>query len=136
MSILIQRINVRSTYGNEQLEAILGFKQFLKTANVDRIRHTAGDNPDYYYSLLPYAQVLGISRRFMHSFDTLHSQPPEWITLEDDVCWNHNFYMCMNTSFTSMTVNPSTTSNSSSDYSSYDSGSSGGGSGGGGGSSW
>ncbi|MEG2633982.1 MAG: DUF2207 domain-containing protein, partial [Oscillospiraceae bacterium] len=52
---LIQR---RTEFGSDSLEKALGFKQFLMTAEKERLKMLLDENPDYYYDILPYAQVL------------------------------------------------------------------------------
>ncbi len=73
------RIRRRTPTGRVLLERALGFRQFLATAEAPRLRLLLDQNPDYYYDILPYAQVLGVSNSWTHKFDGLLSQPPSWM---------------------------------------------------------
>ena len=46
------------------LENILGFKEFIVVTEEDKIKVMLEENPELYYKVLPYAQVLGVSQPF------------------------------------------------------------------------
>lgn len=46
----------------------------------DRLEALLADNPQLYYNILPYAQVLGVSDIWEHKFDGLTIEPPRWMT--------------------------------------------------------
>lgn len=133
MVLIIPTIRRRSPYGNELLEKVVGFQLFLQTAEKDRLLLLLEENPEYYYDILPYAQVLGVSRQWVHKFDDLAHEQPDWLDYDDTYSSDYFLYESLSRSMTdTMTSSPSSDSGDS-----YDSGgSSGGGSGGGGGSSW
>lgn len=67
------------TYSKKQsklLGKVLGFKNFLLTCEKDRMDILVKDNPEYFYDILPYAYVLGISDEFMDRFEHLGHKPP------------------------------------------------------------
>lgn len=124
----------RTIYGNELLGKIRGFKNFLETAEKDKLEAMVMENPNYFYDILPYTYVLGVSEKWIEKFETISLQAPSWY---DSPTGFHvtSFGSFMNATMTSaqsvMTSSPSSSSSGSSGG-----GSSGGGSGGGGGGSW
>ncbi len=57
---------------------ILGFKQFLVKAELDKLNALLEDNPEYYYNILPYCYVFGITKKMESKFAALHVVPPEY----------------------------------------------------------
>ncbi len=68
----------RTEYGTAVLENLLGFKMFLQTAEKQQLEMLLEQDPDYYYNILPFAQVLGVSSIWEKKFDGLLKQPPTW----------------------------------------------------------
>lgn len=141
--ILVTLMKRRTKYGTEVLGRILGFKTFLKTAEKEKLETLVNQDPEYFYNILPYAYVLGVSDKWIKNFETISLMPPEWYVGNDSYydyhTFSNNYNYLMRTSANAMTSRPS----SSDSYSSFSGGSfsggggfSGGGSGGGGGSSW
>ena len=141
--ILVTLMKRRTKYGTEVLGRILGFKTFLKTAEKEKLETLVNQDPEYFYNILPYAYVLGVSDKWIKNFETISLMPPEWYVGNDSYydyhAFSNTYNYLMRTSANAMTSRPS----SSDSYSSFSGGSfsggggfSGGGSGGGGGSSW
>ena len=131
---VIKVIPKRTIYGNELLGKIKGFKTFLETAEKAKLEAMVMENPNYFYDILPYTYVLGVSEKWIKKFETISLQAPSWY--DSPTGFNvTSFGSFMNTTMTSaqsaMTSSPSSSSGGSSGG-----GSSGGGSGGGGGGSW
>ncbi len=135
------RLKKRTAYGNEMLGRIRGFRYFLEMAEKPQLEALVRENPSYFYDILPYTYVLGLSDTWISQFDRIAMAPPSWYSGPD-----FNEFRSVNDSIREsmreisgvMTSSPSSSS-SSGGYSSSSSsggGSSGGGSGGGGGSSW
>lgn len=75
MSILMRK---RTKGGNEILGKLLGFKNFLEVAEKPRLEKLVEENPSYFYDVLPYAYVLGVSDKWAKKFDSIAMRPPEW----------------------------------------------------------
>ncbi|MDR0852567.1 MAG: DUF2207 domain-containing protein [Clostridiales Family XIII bacterium] len=60
------------------LGRIKGFKNFLKTAEMDRLKVLFDDDPAYFYNILPYAWVFGLSDKWSEKFKSLAKDPPIW----------------------------------------------------------
>ena len=127
MFIVLKYLPKRTKYGYELLGRLKGFKNFLETAEIDKLEAMVTQNPTYFYDILPYAYALGISDKWIKNFETITIQAPSWYDSLNtfDVT---TFYSFIDSTMTS------TTSISSSDSSGG--GEAGGGSGGGGGGSW
>ena len=126
----------RTKYGTEILGKIKGFKNFLETAEKERLEALVMEHPTYFYDILPYTYVLGISDKWIKKFESIATEPPTWYdspSAFDMVV----FTSFMNTTMTSATHAMTQSPSSGGGYGgSSGGGSSGGGSGGGGGSSW
>ncbi len=75
---LIPGMSDRSEYGAYIIGRCMGFKNFLQTAEKERLEMLLEENPDYYYDILPYAQVLGVSSIWADKFKGLETEPPTW----------------------------------------------------------
>ncbi|GAA0235939.1 DUF2207 family protein [Metaclostridioides mangenotii] len=68
----------RSAKGHVWLEEILGFKDFIKYAEKDRLELLVQEDPTYFYHVLPYAYVLGVSNVWAKKFEQLSIPKPTW----------------------------------------------------------
>ena len=75
LSFFVRR---RTQAGAEILQKIEGFKMFLETAEKERLETLVNDNPEYYYDILPYAYVLGVSKEWTRNFESIAIEPPKW----------------------------------------------------------
>ena len=58
---------------------ILGFKDFIRTAELDKINELVEDDPAYFYHIIPYAYVFGLTNRWIKKFEDIDIVQPEWI---------------------------------------------------------
>lgn len=126
----------RTAYGSQILGKIKGFKNFLETAEKSRLEAMVMQNPSYFYDILPYTYVLGVSDKWISKFESIAMQAPSWY--EGAIGFNPtSFGRTINNTMSNVnSAMSSSPSNSSSSGGSSGGGSSGGGSGGGGGGSW
>lgn len=130
LTICLKYLPKRTQYGNQMLGKIRGFKNFLETVEKDRLEAMVMQDPSYFYNILPYTYVLGVSDKWIKKFESISLQSPSWY--DSPTGFNTaNFGKFMNNTMTtaqkSMSSSPSSSSGG---------GTSGGGSGGGGGGSW
>ena len=131
MVICLKYLPKRTPYGNEILGKLKGFKNFLETAEKDKLEAMVMENPEYFYNILPYAYVLGVSDKWIKKFESISLQAPSWYDSPN------TFDMRTFGSFMNSTMSFAQSNMSYSDSGgSSGGGSSGGGSGGGGGGSW
>lgn len=113
------------------LGKIRGFRTFLETAEKPKLEALVLEDPTYFYNILPFTYVLGVSDKWIKKFEVIALSAPDWYD------GNSTFNMISFGSFMDTTMKTATTSMSSSPSSGGSGGgSSGGGSGGGGGGSW
>lgn len=134
LSLLIKK---RSQFGDKMLEHVLGFKEFLEKAEKDRIEALVEENPSYFYNVLPYTYVLGITDKWAKNFEPIALEPPSWYhsnTSFNGPTFNASVFTNeMNNVFSDMSKNMTSAPSS---RGSSGGGFSGGGMGGGGGGSW
>lgn len=65
------------------LENILGFKEFIVVTEEDKIKVMLETNPELYYKVLPYAQVLGVTDEWEGKFKKLMIASPSWCVSSD-----------------------------------------------------
>lgn len=61
---------------SKKLKRILGFKKFIKIAELDKLKILAEDNPNYFYDILPYAYIFGLTDICTKKFGVLKFNAP------------------------------------------------------------
>lgn len=62
-----------------QLNQIVGFRNFILYTEKDKLEAMLEEDPQLYYGILPYAQVLGVSDIWEKKFEGLTVAPPQWM---------------------------------------------------------
>ena len=78
MMLLTVIMRKRTKQGDIWLGKILGFKNFIDKAEKDRIIRLVEENPSYFYNVLPYAYVLGVTNKWAKKFEGIGVEPPQW----------------------------------------------------------
>ncbi len=78
----------------DTLGDILGFKDFIVVTEEDKIKFMLETEPELFYKVLPYAQVLGVTNEWEKKFEKLTMEPPSWyeggdLSLFDYMIINH-----------------------------------------------
>ncbi len=139
---LIVLMPKRNQHGADMYARISGFRTFIMTAEKSRLEMLVSENPSYFYNVIPYAYVLGVSDKWMKQFEGIAMVKPDWYVSDGAFVYNdfRNFMdNTVSAATRSMVSSPASSSSSSGGFSSGGSsggGSSGGGGGGGGSSSW
>ncbi|GAB1481839.1 DUF2207 domain-containing protein [Treponema sp.] len=138
VGIFVSIMSRRTEYGDRILEKVLGFRDFIKTAENDKLEKMFESNPGYFYNILPYATVLGLSNKWASHFEGLSVSAPTWYRgYRSDGFRVRDFERDLNRNFSTLNTSLSSSPSSSGRSGSSSSGGfSGGGSGGGGGGSW
>lgn len=142
MAYMISNSGKRTTNGNILLGKILGLKDFIEQAEHERLEMLVHDNPSYFYHILPFAYVLGISDTWSKKFEKINISSPDWYMTNNtrsfsNIYWMRRFDTTMHTLNTlPSAITPPEPSKGSGGFSSGGGGFSGGGFGGGGGGSW
>jgi uncharacterized membrane protein YgcG len=81
----------RSDYSLLLLGRLKGFKNFIKAADLDRINALVNEDPKYFYNILPYAYVFGLTKEWMEHFEGLAIPAPTWYS--DNIGTFHMLYL-------------------------------------------
>ncbi|CAL1518730.1 DUF2207 domain-containing protein [Chitinophaga sp. MM2321] len=130
MSFFLQKKNKQ---GNAIFSELKGFKQFIKMAEVSRIKTLIEQDEQYFEKTMSYALAFGLLGNWAKKFDALNIPPPTWYSSSGThmmgmYAFSKSFSGSMATAQSSMVSSPSGSRSGG--------GSSGGGFGGGGGGSW
>lgn len=147
---LIPSVISDTEYRIKLMSLLLGFKEFIRCSELPMLKAMVDENPNYFYDVLPYAMVFGLSDKWQEQFKTLEIQPPTWY--ENDHLYNNHLgprvgFMVadsLNKSFNDVikksieasSIDPTASSSNGGGSGFSDGGFSGGGGGGGGGGSW
>ena len=77
-TFITQNMLVRTQECREKLGHILGFKDFIVYTEEDKIKYMLEENPELFYKILPYAQVLGVTDEWEEKFKNILIEPPQW----------------------------------------------------------
>lgn len=128
----------RTDYGHEIYEKLIGLKEFIEMAEMDKLKELSEENPEYFYSILPYATVFGLENKWAKNFEKITLDKPRWYyststTYFTSMAMTRSMNSCLRATNTSMAP-PASKGSSGGGFSGG--GFSGGGGGGGGGGSW
>lgn len=68
----------RTSRYTELLGKTLGFRDFIKTAEVDKINELVEQDPEYFYHIIPYAYVFGLTNKWIKKFENIPVAQPTW----------------------------------------------------------
>ena len=60
------------------LGRVLGFRDFIRTAELDKLNELVEQDPQYFYHIMPYAYVFGLSNKWIKNFEDLPVVAPDW----------------------------------------------------------
>ena len=131
--MLLFKANKRTELGNKMLYKIKGFRNYLQTVEKEKLEDNVKKDPEYFYNILPYTYVLGVSKKYMKKFEiiSVSDSSNNFNYISDFRTYDSTFRVAQRI----MTSGDFSSSSSSGD-SGGGGGTSSGGSGGGGGSSW
>lgn len=69
---------LRRPYGDEVIGQTLGFRRFLSHAAEQDVQQLQRRDPQYFYKLLPYAEAMGLGKRFVTLFQDCRLEPCQW----------------------------------------------------------
>ena len=78
LNLLCGRWISYTQYGLEIVGKLQGLKNFIKTAEIDKLNMLIGENPEYFYDILPYAMVFGLTDHWSDKFKSLTIKAPSW----------------------------------------------------------
>lgn len=74
------KIDNRTEKGNEIYHYLLGLKMYINTAEKERIKFHNDPKryKEVFESLLPYAMIFGLERKWAKQFEDIYTTPPDW----------------------------------------------------------
>lgn len=132
---LMGRFNVNTDYRVEMMGKLLGLREFIRTAEKERLRALVDDEPEYFFHILPYAQVFGITDKWVGLFKDIRVEQPSWY-VSSHAYTTGILLNSLTTQMTQASANAISAVNAQSLTTSSSGGFAGGGGGGGGGGGW
>lgn len=71
VSLLAMRLYSLSRYRRQHLGTLMGLREFILTAEKDRLKMLLEGNEQYFYNILPYAVAFGLSQQWADKFQGL-----------------------------------------------------------------
>jgi len=82
--IAVAQMRQRTDKNVELMGKLLGLKNFIEAAELDRINMLVEENPNYFYNILPYAYVMGLTDKWAKNFEGIKIEQPTWYTSRSD----------------------------------------------------
>ena len=70
----------RRPYGDEVIGQAMGFRRFMMHASEHHVLQMQVRDTQYFYKLLPYAQAMGLGKKFVSLFHDCRLEPCQWYT--------------------------------------------------------
>jgi uncharacterized membrane protein len=122
----------RTVEGARALERVLGFEEFLRRVEGDRLERLV-KTPEMFERFLPFAMAFGVERKWAKAFEGIYREPPAWYVGTSGGQFDLRGFSGRLGDLSSRAQSAMSSSPRSSNGSGFSGGSSGGGSGGGGG---
>ena len=85
LSLRMNQFVVATGYWTEQVGPIFGFREFIEKAELDQLERLSDENPSYYYDVIPYAMVFGLSKKWAKKFESIPVKKVQWYqTISND----------------------------------------------------
>lgn len=75
---LSSRFTINTEYRAKLIGRLKGFKEFIETAEKPQLATLQESDPKYFYRVLPYAMVFGISDKWANLFKDINVEKPDW----------------------------------------------------------
>ncbi len=78
LTLLVPYFKKRTEKGLYWQGRILGLKNFIQSVELEKLKMLVEEDPAYFYNILPYAYVLGLSDKWAKQFESIAVEPPTW----------------------------------------------------------
>ena len=85
VTIYSGRYMVDTKYRMDMMGHLLGLREFIRVAEMPKLKMLVDEDPTYFYKVLPYAMVFGLSDKWAKQFAALDIQQPEWYHPSDSL---------------------------------------------------
>ncbi|MBR2673972.1 MAG: DUF2207 domain-containing protein [Mogibacterium sp.] len=83
----------RTSRYTEILGKTLGFRDFIKTAELDKIKALVEEDPEYFFHIIPYAYVFGLTNKWIKKFENIPVTQPVWYSGTPRYGYFDGYYM-------------------------------------------
>ena len=119
-------IITKTVYFKAKINEVYGFKEFIEHPINEEFESFLKKDPELFYNFICYAQVLDLTDKWKHKFDSLTVSPPQWIVRSsynnfyyNDYIWMHRRIIHINNSMVDNMVHSPPPENSHSHGSSF-----------------
>ena len=98
----VYHYNIRTDEGTRELGDIIGLREFILVAEQSRLEMLAKENPKLFFSVMPYAYVLGVYDEWCKKFEKIIVETPDWYVGTPDVFDIYMFSVVVNSINTSV----------------------------------
>ncbi len=81
ITIVMNMMTRMTSYGEQQYEHALGFRNYILNANDDALKQSSEKDSSLFFRLMPYAVSMKISRQWARHFDPIELKVPDWIVI-------------------------------------------------------
>ena len=71
----------------------LGFRDFIRTAELDQLNELVEGDPEYFYHIIPYAYVFGLTNKWIKNFENIPVVTPDWARTRTGGLSSFDYYM-------------------------------------------
>ena len=79
------RVKYDSKYRLEMMSRLLGFREFIEKSELPMLKAQVDENPSFFYDVLPYAMVFGLTDKWAKKFKELSITQPSWYENANDI---------------------------------------------------
>lgn len=72
------RFKEDTPYRREMMGRLLGFREFIEKSELPMLKSQVDENPHFFFDILPFAIVFGLSDKWCKQFEKLGIVPPDW----------------------------------------------------------
>lgn len=65
-------------YRKEMMSRLLGFREFIDKSEMPMLKAQVDENPSYFFDVLPYAMIFGLTKKWQKKFKDIDVQNPDW----------------------------------------------------------
>jgi len=124
-------------YRMEMMGQLLGLREFIRVAELPKLKMLVDEDPAYFYKVLPYAMVFGLTDKWSKQFADIDMVKPDWYHATSTAAFSSSVLTSqLNSSLSSISSQITAQSQASAASSGSSGGFAGGGGGGGGTGSW
>lgn len=78
VALLSSRLAKDTAYRMEKMSLLLGFREFIQKAELPMLKAQVDENPEYFYDVLPFAMVFGLTSKWQKHFKDIDIPAPSW----------------------------------------------------------